>query len=114
MGKMKSICLIICLLLFALTVVIDCLSVKGFFTVPVASSYQDSDTHTVEPYQVLPVQVQNTSAHSCDRRMTPTKTVYMRASAEICACPSIVGSVHSGLSCDMGRDTVEETAVTTA
>ena len=27
---------------------------------------------------------------------------------------SAVGGVHTGLSCDMGRDTVEETAVTAA
>ncbi len=53
------------------------LSAKGLFTIPSADSYQDNGTHTFEPYQVLPVQVQNTSAYSRDRRMNPTKTVYM-------------------------------------
>lgn len=42
------------------------------------------------------------------------RELHRRASAEICACPSAVGGVHTGLSCDMGRDTVEETAVTAA
>ena len=34
-------------------------------------------TLTFQPYDVLPVQVQNTGANSRDRRMNPTKTVYM-------------------------------------
>ena len=53
------------------------LSAKGLFATPSVDSYQDNGTHTFEPYQVLPVQVQNTSAYSRDRRMNPTKTVYM-------------------------------------
>ena len=42
-----------------------------------ADSYEDKGVRTFEPYDVLPVQVQNTSASSRDRRMNPTKTVYM-------------------------------------
>lgn len=42
-----------------------------------ADSYEDKGVRTFAPYDVLPVQVQNTSASSRDRRMNPTKTVYM-------------------------------------
>ena len=40
------------------------------------------------------------------------RELHRRASAEIRACPGAVGGVHTGLSRDMGRDTVEKTAVT--
>lgn len=75
--KGKSIGIVIGLLLLILSVVMIYLSTRGLFTIPSASSYEDDGTHTFEPYQVLPVQVQNTSAYSRDRRMNPTKTVYM-------------------------------------
>ena len=42
------------------------------------------------------------------------RELHRRASAEICACPGAVGGVHTGLSRDMGHDTVEKTAVTAA
>lgn len=77
MEKAKSIGFVAGLMLLILAAVMIYLSAKGLFTIPSADSYQDNGTHTFEPYQVLPVQVQNTSAYSRDRRMNPTKTVYM-------------------------------------
>ena len=77
MEKAKSVGFIAGLMLFILAMVMIYLSAKGLLTIPSANSYQDNSTHTFEPYQVLPVQVQNTSAYSRDRRMNPTKTVYM-------------------------------------
>ncbi len=77
MEKVKSIGFVAGLMLLILSAVMIYLSAKGLFTIPAADSYQDNGTHTFEPYQVLPVQVQNTSAYSRDRRMNPTKTVYM-------------------------------------
>ena len=65
------------ILLLTLAKAMIYLSAKELLTIPSANSYQDNGTHTFEPYQVLPVQVQNTSAYSRDRRMNPTKTVYM-------------------------------------
>ena len=77
MEKVKSIGFVAGLMLLILAAVMTYLSVKGLFAIPTAGSYKDGGTHTFEPYQVLPVQVQNTSAYSRDRRMNPTKTVYM-------------------------------------
>ena len=42
-----------------------------------AEDYEDIGVLTFQPYDVLPVQVKNTGASSRDRRMNPTKTVYM-------------------------------------
>lgn len=77
MEKVKSIGFVAGLMLLILAAVMIYLSAKGLFTIPSANSYQDNGTHTFEPYQVLPVQVRNTSSYSRDRRMNPTKTVYM-------------------------------------
>ena len=77
MERIRSASFVIGLLFFLLTSIIFFLSIKSLFAIPTASSYEDGGTHTFEPYQVLPVQVQNTSAYSRDRRMNPTKTVYM-------------------------------------
>ena len=75
--KVKPVGFIAGLILLVLAAVMIYLSVKGLLTIPSADSYQDNGTHTFESYQVVPVQVQNTSAYSRDRRMNPTKTVYM-------------------------------------
>ena len=77
MEKVKSVGFVAGLMLLILAAVMTYLSVKGLFAIPTADSYENGGTHTFEPYQVLPVQVQNTSAYSRDRRMNPTKTVYM-------------------------------------
>ena len=77
MERVKSIGFIAGLMGLSLAAVLIYLSARGLLTIPSANSYQDNGTHTFEPYQVLPVQVQNTSAYSRDRRMNPTKTIYM-------------------------------------
>jgi len=77
MEKAKSIGFILSLMIFILAAMMTYLSIKGLFAIPSASSWKDNGTHTFEPYQVLPVQVRNTSSYSRDRRMNPTKTVYM-------------------------------------
>jgi len=77
MEKVKSVGFVASLMLLILAAVLIYLSAKGLFTIPSADSYQDNGAHTFEPCQVLPVQVRNTSAYSRDRRMNPTKTVYM-------------------------------------
>lgn len=75
--RVKFVILVVGLMLLILAAVMIYLSAKGLFTIPSADSYQDNGTRTFEPYQVLPIQVRNTSAYSRDRRMNPTKTVYM-------------------------------------
>ncbi|MCI9104551.1 MAG: hypothetical protein HFG57_01095 [Lachnospiraceae bacterium] len=77
MGKYKSIMMFIGVMLFILAITLIYLSVRAMGTLPATSSYYDAGIHTFEPYQVLPAQVRNTSAYSRDRRMNPTKTVYM-------------------------------------
>ena len=77
MEKVKSIGFVAGFMLLILAAVMIYLSAKGLFTIPSANSYQDNGTRTFEPYQVLPVQVRNSSSYSRDRRMNPTKTVYM-------------------------------------
>lgn len=77
MKKAKSVVFIVGLMLLILAAVMIYLSAKGMFAIPSAASYEDIGIHTFEPYQVLPVQVKNTSAYSRYRRMNPTKTVYM-------------------------------------
>lgn len=77
MERFRYIGFVVGLIILILSAVIIYLSAKGLLTIPSANSYEDGGTHSFEPYQVLPVQVQNTSAYSRDRRMNPTKTVYM-------------------------------------
>lgn len=77
MERVKSVCFTVGLVLLVLAVVIVFLSVKGLFAIPSADSYEDKGIYTFSPYQVLPIQVKNTGASGRDRRMNPTKTVYM-------------------------------------
>ncbi len=106
MEKVKSVGFVAGLMLLILAAVMIYLSAKGLFTIPSANSYQDNGTHTFEPYQVLPVQVQNTSAYSRDRRMNPTKTVYMvyyRATDG-----SGYQWINQAITRELGQKTVEE------
>lgn len=77
MKKLKSIVFIAGVLLLILAVTIGYLSIKNLSGVRSADSYEDNGVYTFSPYQVLPVQVKNTGASGRDRRMNPTKTVYM-------------------------------------
>lgn len=77
MKNLKSILFAAGLLLLILSATICYLSVKNLSRLHPVDSYEDRGIHTFSPYQELPVQVKNTSANSRDRRMNPTKTVYM-------------------------------------
>jgi len=57
MEKVKSIGFVAGLMLLILAAVMIYLSAKGLFSIPSANSYEDTGTHTFEPYQVLPVTV---------------------------------------------------------
>ena len=77
MAKLKSIVFVAGLMLLLLAAAMGYLSIKYLSAIAPADSYEDKGVYTFSPYQVLPVQVQNTGASGRDRRMNPTKTVYM-------------------------------------
>lgn len=77
MKKLKSIVFVAGLMLLILAAAMGYLSIKYLSMVVPADSYEDKGVYTFSPYQVLPVQMQNTGASGRDRRMNPTKTVYM-------------------------------------
>ena len=77
MKTLKSFVRTIGVMLLVLSVTTGYLSIEKLYTMTPAESYEDKGIYTFEPYQVLPVQVKNTSGSSRDRRMNPTKTVYM-------------------------------------
>ena len=77
MAKLKSIIFVVGVMLLILAAAVGYLSVKYLSTILPADSYEDKGIYTFSPYQVLPVQVQNTGASGRDRRMNPTKTAYM-------------------------------------
>ena len=64
-------------MLLILAAAVGYLSIKYLTAILPADSYEDKGVYTFSPYQVLPVQVQNTGASGRDRRMNPTKTAYM-------------------------------------
>lgn len=63
-------------MLFLLAAVTGVLSVQDYLDILPAESYEDKGVYTFRPYQVLPVQVENTGTGR-EKRMNPTKTVYM-------------------------------------
>ena len=77
MTKLKSIIFVAGVMLLILAAAMGYLSIKYLSAILPADSYEDKGIYTFSPYQVLPVQVQNTGASGRDRRMNPTKTVYM-------------------------------------
>ena len=77
MAKLKSIVFVAGMMLLILAVAMGYLSIKYLSAILPADSYEDKGVYTFSPYQVLPVQVQNTGASGRDRRMNPTKTAYM-------------------------------------
>ena len=77
MAKLKSIIFVVGVMLLILAAAVGYLSVKYLSAILPADSYEDKGVYTFSPYQVLPVQVQNTGASGRDRRMNPTKTAYM-------------------------------------
>ena len=77
MAKLKSIVFVAGVMLLILAAAVGCRSVKYLVAILPTDSYEDKGVYTFSPYQVLPVQVQNTGASGRDRRMNPTKTAYM-------------------------------------
>lgn len=77
MRKIKSFLSMAGILLLILSAAMGYISIKNRAALLPASSYEDKGVHTFLPYRVLPVQVENTGALGRDRRMNPTKTVYM-------------------------------------
>ena len=77
MTKLKSIIFVAGVMLLILAAAMGYLSIKYLSAILPADSYEDKGIYTFSPYQVLPVQVQNTGASGRNRRMNPTKTVYM-------------------------------------
>ncbi len=77
MSKLKSIVFVAGVMLLILAAAVGYLSIKYLAAILPADSYEDKGVYTFSPYQVLPVQVQNTGASGRDRRMNPTKTAYM-------------------------------------
>ena len=77
MAKLKSVVFVTGVMLLILAAAVGYLSVKYLAAVLPADSYEDKGVYTFLPYQVLPVQVQNTGAGGRDRRMNPTKIAYM-------------------------------------
>ena len=76
MEKLKSIIFVAGIMMLIFAAVSVCLCVKYLADILPAESYEDKGVYTFSPYQVLPVQVQNTGASGRNRRMNPTKTVY--------------------------------------
>ena len=77
MGKLKSIIFVVGIMLLILAAAMGYLSFRYLSAILPADSYEDKGVYTFSPYQVLPVQVQNTGASGRGRRMNPTKTAYM-------------------------------------
>lgn len=77
MEKLKSIVFVVGVMLLILAAAMGFLSIRYLSAILPADSYEDKGVHIFSPYQVLPIQVQNTGASGRSRRMNPTRTVYM-------------------------------------
>lgn len=64
------------IMLMILSSVLAVLSVGYLSDITPAEEYQDRGVRTFVPYEVYPVQVENTGAVGRSRRMNPTRTVY--------------------------------------
>ena len=77
MKRLKTIIPVAGVLLLILSAASLYVAIQALSDIRPAEDYEDIGVLTFQPYDVLPVQVQNTGASSRDRRMNPTKTVYM-------------------------------------
>ena len=77
MRKLKTIIPVAGILLLILSAASLYVAMQALLVIRPAEDYEDIGVLTFQPYDVLPVQVQNTGASSRDRRMNPTKTAYM-------------------------------------
>ena len=77
MRKLKTIIPVAGILLLILSAASLYVAMQALLVIRPAEDYEDLGVLTFQPYDVLPVQVKNTGASSRDRRMNPTKAVYM-------------------------------------
>ena len=77
MRRLKTIIPVAGILLLILSVASLYVAMQALSDIRPVEDYEDIGVRTFRPYDVLPVQVQNTEAGSRGRRMNPTKTVYM-------------------------------------
>ncbi len=77
MHRLKPYGVFLGVMLFLGAVLVSYFSAKGLMQITPKESYVDQGIHTFYPVRVLPTPVKNTSASSRDRRMNPTKTVYV-------------------------------------
>ena len=77
MRRLKTIIPIAGILLLILSAASLYVAMRDISKVHPAEDYEDQGVRSFAPYAVYPVQVQNTGASGRDRRMNPTKTVYM-------------------------------------
>ncbi len=77
MRRLKTIIPIAGILLLILSAASLYVAMRDLSSLRPAEDYEDQGVRSFEPYAVYPVQVQNTGASGRDRRMNPTKTVYM-------------------------------------
>ncbi|MCI9001352.1 MAG: hypothetical protein HFG03_00790 [Oscillibacter sp.] len=77
MKRLRSIAFLAGVLLLILSAVFLYVAMGALSDLRPAEDYEDRGVLTFRPYEVYPVQVENTGASGRDRRMHPTKTVYM-------------------------------------
>lgn len=77
MKKLRSIAFLAGVLLLILSAASLYVAMGALSDLRPAEDYEDRGVLTFQPYEVYPVQVENTGAGGRDRRMHPTKTVYM-------------------------------------
>lgn len=77
MRRLKTIIPIAGILLLILSAASLYVAMRDLSSLRPAEDYENQGIRSFEPYAVYPVQVQNTGASGRDRRMNPTKTVYM-------------------------------------
>ena len=76
-NQLKSYGVVIGVMLFLGAVLVSYFSARNLMQIIPEENYVDQGVHIFYPYRVLPMPVKNTSASSRDRRMNPTKTVYV-------------------------------------
>ena len=77
MKRLRSIAFLAGVLLLILSAASLYVAMGALSDLRPAEDYEDRGVLTFRPYEVYPVRVENTGASGRDRRMHPTKTVYM-------------------------------------
>ncbi len=76
-NQLKSYGVVIGVMLFLGAIMVSYFSARNLMPIIPEENYADEGVHIFYPYRVLPTPAKNTSASSHDRRMNPTKTVYV-------------------------------------